>query len=154
MVNLLIVSHSAQLAAGVKEFADQVAGERIKIAAAGGAADGSLGTSVERIQDGLRQIASPDGVLVLVDIGSAVLSVETAIEDMGITGVQISDAPLVEGAYLAAIEATAEDATLERVAQAALQARELIKVQPYDRVRRAAFSLYRLSCQLSVVSCQ
>jgi phosphoenolpyruvate---glycerone phosphotransferase subunit DhaM len=129
MVNLLIVSHSAQLAAGVKEFADQVAGERIKIVAAGGAADGSLGTSVERILAGLREIASPDGVLVLVDIGSAVLSVEIAIEDLGMTGVQISDAPLVEGAYLAAIEATAQDATLEQVAQAALQARELIKVQ-------------------------
>ncbi|HEX5688512.1 MAG TPA: PTS mannose transporter subunit IID, partial [Roseiflexaceae bacterium] len=75
MVNLLIVSHSAQLAAGVKEFADQVAGAKIKIAAAGGTADGSLGTSVERIQAGLQEVASPDGVLVLVDIGGAVLSV-------------------------------------------------------------------------------
>ena len=129
MVNLLIVSHSAQLAAGVKEFASQVAGDRIKIAAAGGAADGSLGTSVERIQEGFQEVSSPDGVLVLVDLGGAVLSVETAIEDLGIARVQISDAPLVEGAYLAAIEATAENATLEQVAQAALQARELIKVQ-------------------------
>src|SRR3954468_2938674 len=128
MVSLVIVSHSAQLAAGVKEFAEQVAGGKVQIADAGGAADGSLGTSVDRIQERLRQVASPDGTLVLVDLGSAVLSVEMAIEALGMAGVQISDAPLVEGAYLAAIEASAEGATLEQVAEAALQARDLIKV--------------------------
>ena len=128
MVSLLIVSHSAQLAAGVKEFAEQVAGGKVQIAAAGGAADGSLGTSVDHIQECLQQIASPDGTLVLVDLGSAVLSVEMAIEALGAGQVQISDAPLVEGAYLAAIEASAEGATLAQVAEAALQARELIKV--------------------------
>ena len=128
MVSLLIVSHSAQLAAGVKEFAEQVAGGKVQIADAGGAADGSLGTSVDHIQERLRQVASPDGTLVLVDLGSAVLSVEMAIEALSAAGVQISDAPLVEGAYLAAIEASAEGATLAQVAEAALQARELIKV--------------------------
>ena len=128
MVSLLIVSHSAQLAAGAKEFAEQVAGGKVQIIDAGGAADGSLGTSVDRIQERLRQVASPDGTLVLVDLGSAVLSVEMAIEALGMAGVQISDAPLVEGAYLAAIEASAEGATLAQVAEAALQARELIKV--------------------------
>jgi len=128
MVSLLIVSHSAQLAAGVKEFADQVAGGKVQIADAGGAADGSLGTSVDRIQERLGQIVSPDGTLVLVDLGSAVLSVEMAIEMLGAERVQISDAPLVEGAYLAAIEASAEGSTLAQVAEAALQARELVKV--------------------------
>ena len=128
MVSLLIVSHSAQLAAGVKEFAEQVAGGKVHIADAGGAADGSLGTSVDHIQERLRQVASPDGTLVLVDLGSAVLGVEMAIEALGAGRVQISDAPLVEGAYLAAIEASTEGATLEQVAEAALQARELIKV--------------------------
>ncbi|HEY3228089.1 MAG TPA: dihydroxyacetone kinase phosphoryl donor subunit DhaM [Roseiflexaceae bacterium] len=127
MVNLLIVSHSAQLAAGVKEFASQVAGDRIKIAAAGGAADGSLGTSVERIQEGFQEVSSPDGVLVLVDLGGAVLSVETAIERLETARVMISDAPLVEGAYLAAVEASA-GATLDETASAALRAREMIKV--------------------------
>ena len=127
MVSLLIVSHSAQLAAGVREFANQVSGGRVEILDAGGAADGVLGTSVERIQAGLQQIASPDGTLVLVDLGSAVLSVEMAIEALGATRVHISDAPLVEGAYLAAIEASAES-SLEETAAAALQAREMIKV--------------------------
>jgi phosphoenolpyruvate---glycerone phosphotransferase subunit DhaM len=128
MVSLLIVSHSAQLAAGVKEFAEQVAGGKVQIADAGGAADGSLGTSVDRIQERLRQITSLDGTLVLVDLGSAVLSVEMAIEALGVGRVQISDAPLVEGAYLAAIEASDAGAGLEQVAEAALQARDLIKV--------------------------
>ena len=127
MVSLLIVSHSAQLAAGVKEFAEQVAGGKVHIADAGGAADGSLGTSVDRIQERLRQVASPDGTLVLVDLGSAVLSVEMAIEALGVGRVQISDAPLVEGAYLAAIEASVE-ASLEETAAAALQARAMVKV--------------------------
>jgi phosphoenolpyruvate---glycerone phosphotransferase subunit DhaM len=127
MVSLLIVSHSAQLAAGVKEFAEQVAGGKVQIADAGGAADGSLGTSVDQIQERLRQIASPDGTLVLVDLGSAVLSVEMAIEALGAGRVQISDAPLVEGAYLAAIEASAESG-LEETAAAALQARAMVKV--------------------------
>jgi len=127
MVSLLIVSHSAQLAAGVREFASQVSGGRVEIIDAGGTADGALGTSVERIQAGLRKIASPDGTLVLVDLGSAVLSVEMAIEALGAIRVQISDAPLVEGAYLAAIEASAES-SLEETAAAALQAREMIKV--------------------------
>jgi PTS hybrid protein len=128
MVSLLIVSHSAQLAAGVKEFADQVGGGKVQIADAGGAADGTLGTSVDRIQERLQLVASADGTLVLVDLGSAVLSVEMAIEALGAAQVQISDAPLVEGAYLAAIEASAEGATLEQVADAALQARDLVKV--------------------------
>jgi len=127
MVSLLIVSHSAQLAAGVKEFAEQVAGGKVQIADAGGAADGSLGTSVDRIQERLQQVASPDGTLVLVDLGSAVLSVEMAIEALGAGRVQISDAPLVEGAYLAAIEASAES-SLEETAIAALQARAMVKV--------------------------
>lgn len=128
MVSLLIVSHSAQLAAGVREFASQVAGDTVQILDAGGTDDGSLGTSINRIQQGLEQIASPDGTLVLVDLGSAVLSVEMAIEALGDTNrIYISDAPLVEGAYLAVLEASAE-ATLDETAAAALQARAMVKV--------------------------
>jgi dihydroxyacetone kinase DhaKLM complex PTS-EIIA-like component DhaM len=120
MVSLLIVSHSAQLAAGVREFASQVAGDTVQILDAGGTDDGSLGTSINRIQQGLEQIASPDGTLVL--------SVEMAIEALGDTNrIYISDAPLVEGAYLAALEASAE-ATLDETAAAALQARAMVKV--------------------------
>lgn len=127
MISLLIVSHSAQLAAGVKEFVDQVTQGKVTIAAVGGTAEGALGTSVDLILEALRQVKRPDGTLVLVDIAGAVISVETAVELFGGGQVIISDAPLVEGAYLAAIEASG-GATLEHTAEAALQARELIKV--------------------------
>lgn len=129
MVSLLIVSHSAQLAAGVREFVGQVAGGSVPIADAGGTSDGALGTSVERIQAALEQVISPDGTLVFVDLGSAIMSVEMAIEAAGAANVQISDAPIVEGAYLAAIEASA-DASLAETAAAAVQARDMIKVHP------------------------
>ncbi|MEF3273874.1 MAG: PTS-dependent dihydroxyacetone kinase phosphotransferase subunit DhaM [Chloroflexus sp.] len=128
MIGLLIVSHSARLAEGVQEFVSQISSGQIPIVAAGGASDGSLGTSVERILTGLEQLRSVDGILALVDLGSAVMSVETALEQFTGPPVQISNAPLVEGAYLAAVEATQPEATLEEVAAAALQARELIKV--------------------------
>jgi dihydroxyacetone kinase phosphotransfer subunit len=127
MVNLLIVSHSKQLAAGVKEFAEQAAGGAVRIVAAGGTADGALGTSIDQIAAGLREIGTPDGVLVLVDFNSAVMSVEVALEMLGDLPVLISDAPLVEGAYLAAVEASV-GASLEETAAAALRGREMVKV--------------------------
>lgn len=127
MVSLLIVSHSAQLAAGVKEFAEQATHGAVKIGAVGGAADGSLGTSIDQIRAGLDDVGSPDGVLVLVDFNSAVMSVEVALEERAGLPVVISDAPLVEGAYLAAVEA-AIGATLAETAAAALRAREIVKV--------------------------
>lgn len=127
MVSVLIVSHSATLAAGVKEFVEQIAGGGIQIGAVGGAPDGSLGTSVDQIQQALQQIATPEGVIVLVDLGSAVMSVQVALEMLdGIRSI-ISNAPLVEGAYLAAAEAAA-GSTLEETAAAALQAHTLTKV--------------------------
>ena len=127
MVSLMIVSHSAQLAAGVKEFAEQVTHGAVMIAAVGGAVDGSLGTNIDQIKASLKAIDTSDGVLVLVDFHSAVMSVEAALEECGTMQVVISDAPLVEGAYLAAVEA-AVGASLEETAAAALRAREIVKV--------------------------
>jgi dihydroxyacetone kinase phosphotransfer subunit len=127
MVSLLIVSHSAQLADGVKEFVDQATHGQVTIVAAGGTADGRLGTSVDYILAGLRKTSSPDGTLVLVDLAGAVLSVETALELFSESPALISNAPLVEGAFLAAVEAST-GATLEQAAQAALQASSLDKL--------------------------
>jgi dihydroxyacetone kinase phosphotransfer subunit len=127
MVSLLIVSHSSQLAAGVKEFTEQVAGGLIKIGAAGGAVDGSLGTNIDQIRATFQEIVTPEGVLILVDLGSAVMSVQMALEEFPDICAIISDAPLVEGAYLAASEAAA-GATLEETAAVALQAREMKKI--------------------------
>jgi dihydroxyacetone kinase phosphotransfer subunit len=129
LVNLLIVSHSRQLAEGVREFVEQVAGGLIKVGAAGGTAEGELGTSVDLIGAALEEVSTPDGVLILADLGSSVMSIQVALEMHTDLRVTISDAPLVEGAYLAAAEASA-GGSLEETAAAALRACELTKVHP------------------------
>ncbi|GIW03034.1 PTS-dependent dihydroxyacetone kinase phosphotransferase subunit DhaM [Roseiflexus sp.] len=134
MIGILIVAHSERLASGVKEFAEQATHGQVPIVAVGGAVDGSLGISPEAIREGLRRVAGNDGVLVLVDFTSAALSVEAVLEDEATMRVVISNAPLVEGAYLAAVEASV-GATLEEAAAAALRGRDLIKVQSDCRMR-------------------
>lgn len=126
MVGLLIVAHSANLAVGVQEIVTQVSDGRIPIGVAGGDLEGGLGTSVDQIVHELQRIATADGILILTDLKGAVLSVEAALEIVGNLHYEISDAPLVEGAYLAAIEASV-GGTLAEVAAAALQAREMHK---------------------------
>ncbi len=128
MVSLLIVAHSAQLAEGVREFASHAVRGTVHILAAGGAIDGSLGTNVDQIRGKLQEAMSPDGTLVLVDFNSAVMSVEAALEGLQGIVVEISDAPLVEGTFLAAVEASV-GASLAETAAAALRARSLVKVR-------------------------
>jgi dihydroxyacetone kinase phosphotransfer subunit len=127
MVSLLIVSHSAAIAEGVKALAEQMTQGRVTIAAAGGTLDGTLGTSTDLIAQALDRLDPSDGVLVLMDLGSAVMSAETALELSGVSFI-MSNAPLVEGAILAAVEA-ANGATLAQTAAAAERARELVKIE-------------------------
>ena len=126
MVGLLIVSHSAQIASGIKDLVEQVAGSGVPVSAAGGTLTGGLGTSPDMIRAGFDAIATADGVLVLMDLGSAILSTECALESATFP-VRLSNAPLVEGAVLAAVEASA-GADLQRTAAAAERARELQKI--------------------------
>lgn len=129
-VSLVVVSHSAKLAEGVVELAAQMTQGKVAIVAAGGASDGALGTSVERILAALEQVAGPDGTLILLDLGSAVMATEMAVEQFAQSGayrVTISAAPLVEGAVIAAVEASIGN-SLEEVASAALDAMSLPKL--------------------------
>ena len=127
-VGLVIVSHSARLAEGVAELAGQMAQGKVAIAVAGGTADGSLGTSVDKIVDALREVDGPDGILVLLDLGSAVMATEMAVEAFAQNRrVMISSAPLVEGAVIAAVEASIGN-SLQEVAEAAVSASTLPKV--------------------------
>lgn len=131
-VGIVIVSHSRQLAEGVREMAEQMAGGMVAIRAVGGTADGELGTNPDGIREALAAADAGDGILVLMDLGSAVLSAETAIELAGDalkSRVILSDAPLVEGAVVAAVEASIGN-DLEAVAAAALGAKDLQKVSP------------------------
>ncbi len=109
MVALVIVAHSAKLAEGVKELADQMAQGRVPIFAAGGLDAQTLGTNVERIREALEAALSrADEVLVLMDLGSAVIGTQMAMEMLPPEvrpRILLSQAPLVEGAIVAAVEA-------------------------------------------------
>ena len=134
-VGLVIVSHSARLAEGVAELAEQMAQGKVRIGVAGGASEGALGTSVEKIIAALHQVDGPDGVLVLLDLGSAVMATEMAAEAFAQESqhrVVISPAPLVEGAVIAAVEASIGN-NLQEVVEAAASAYTLPKVHDRNR---------------------
>lgn len=129
MVGLVIVSHSAKVAEGIAEMAAQMARKDQMIIAAGGMADGGIGTDAMRVHEAVCRADGGDGVLIMVDLGSAVLSAETALEflDAEQQGrVRIADAPVLEGSIAAAVEASL-GSELEKVAQTAEDARNLRK---------------------------
>lgn len=106
MVGIVVVSHSAQVAEGAKALAMQMAPDA-PIAAAGGLPDGNIGTDYERILNGIESVMSDDGVIMLVDLGSAIMASEMAIEDCSDPDkVKIIDAPVVEGTIFSAIESS------------------------------------------------
>ena len=105
MIGIVVVSHSARLAEGVCELAGQVAQQNVRLAACGGTEAGDIGTDAFRVLAAIESVFSEDGVLVLMDLGSAVLSAETAVElmdDAKRAYVRLCPAPLVEGAVAAA----------------------------------------------------
>jgi len=114
LVGIVIVSHSEKLAAGVVEIAKMMAPDA-PLAAAGGLEDGGLGTSYSKISAAVDKVYSEDGVVVLMDMGSAVMTTEIVIEDKDDNKVMMLDCPLVEGAVLAAVESTG-GITLDRLA--------------------------------------
>jgi multiphosphoryl transfer protein len=109
LVGIVIVSHSGTLAAGVRELAAEMAGPDVRIELAGGLAEeGALGTDAVRVAEAIGRAGSGDGVLVLMDLGSAVLSAETALDLLAPEErehVLLCEAPLVEGAVAAAVAA-------------------------------------------------
>jgi PTS hybrid protein len=132
MVGLVLVSHSATLVDGLREMVVQVAGDAIPVATAGGTDDGRLGTSAPRIAAAIRSAidAGASETLVLLDLGSAALSLELATEELDDTErarVRISEAPLVEGAVLAAVQASI-GASIDDVVAAAESAATMTKL--------------------------
>jgi phosphoenolpyruvate-protein phosphotransferase len=117
MIGIVVVSHSEGLANAAVDLAlEMVPGTRPAIAIAAGAGDGITGTDAARVAEAIGEVASPDGVLVLVDLGSALMSAELAVELLGDLPfeVRISGAPFVEG-LLAGIVRAAGDASLHEV---------------------------------------
>lgn len=129
MVGIVIVSHSKKVAEGIYELAVQMAGEGHRIFAMGGMEDGSIGTDAIRIKKGIEEANDGDGVLLMVDLGSGILSSQTAIDLLeDDIKVEIADAPVLEGTIGAAVEA-AVGGTLEDVKNAAELARGMSKLE-------------------------
>lgn len=123
-VGVVFVSHSARIAEGLVELARQMA-PTAALVAAGGTDDGRIGTSFDLVNSGIAEADAGHGVVVLCDLGSAILTAETALDfldDATRDRVRIVDAPLVEGGVAAAVAAEAGE-DLERVVAAAESAR-------------------------------
>lgn len=108
MVGIVVVSHSAIVAEGVKEIAAQMAPE-VNIQCAGGTFDGRIGSDADKIFKAIERAYSEDGVLVFFDLGSSRMNAEIAIElleDYKKEKVKIVYGPLVEGTLLAAVDSS------------------------------------------------
>ena len=133
-VGIVVVSHSGHVADATVALVRQLAnlddgGPRL--VAAGGLADGSVGTDAVRIADAIGRADAGTGVVVMADLGSAVLSAFTALEELldddAAARVAISGGPLVEGTFVAAVQASAGD-TLDGVRAAADDAAAMDKL--------------------------
>ncbi|GAA0482732.1 PTS fructose transporter subunit IIA [Streptomyces olivaceiscleroticus] len=125
LVGIVLVSHGKAVAESVAELAVGLAGGNAKapVTAAGGTPDGGLGTSAELITKAARTVDRGAGVAVLVDLGSAVLTVKALLAegDELPEGTRLVDAPFLEGAVAAVVTASA-GADLDAVASAAAEA--------------------------------
>ena len=126
MVGLVIVTHSAALAHGVAETCRMMAKDA-RISTAGGMEDGGFGTSYTRIVEAIDRVYGEDGVVILMDAGSSVLTVETIVEEMEPRRLRMVDCPVVEGSIVAAI-ASVCGANLDEVVRRAQETRSALKI--------------------------
>ena len=123
MVGIVLVSHSFELAHGLAALASQVAGNEVRVEPAGGGPEGTLGTTGDIVWDAIQRADRGQGVVVLADLGSSVLTVRHLLEEgRGNGHVRLVDAPFVEGAIAAAVMSSAGQ-ELAEVARAAEDAR-------------------------------
>jgi PTS hybrid protein len=123
VVGIVVVSHSSDLAEGLAALAAQRAGPDVRIEPAGGLPDGGLGTDEDRVRAAIKAADQGAGVVILGDLGSAILTVRHVLERHNGNGsVRLVDAPIVEGAVAAAVTASA-NMSLDDVARSAEDAR-------------------------------
>ena len=126
MVGIVVVSHSPDLANGVVALAGELAGSDVRIQGVGGGPDGRLGTDGERVREAIRRVDAGDGVILLADLGSAILTIRHVLESRANNHARLVDAPLVEGAVAAAVMASA-GCSMDEVARSAEEARDVRK---------------------------
>ena len=117
MVGIGVVSHNAKLAEGIKEMAEMMA-HGVQIAVAGGLEGGIMGTSYEKISEAVEFVCGRDGAVVIMDMGSAIMTTELVLENLKDDAVRMADCPLLEGTMRAAVVA-ANGGSLEEVVEAA-----------------------------------
>jgi dihydroxyacetone kinase phosphotransfer subunit len=120
-VGIVVVSHSSKVAEGTADMVRQMVGDSVPLAWAGGDPAGGLGTDVAKIRAAIDTVWSPEGVAILVDLGGAETNAEMAVEmlDEERRGrVMVCNAPIVEGAVIAATEASG-GSTLDAVVRIA-----------------------------------
>jgi len=108
-VGIVIVSHSSKVAEGAADMVRQMVGDTVPLAWTGGNPDGGLGTDIARIIAAIDAAWSEAGVAILVDLGGAETNSEMAIEMLDESRrdrVVVCNAPIVEGAVMAATEAS------------------------------------------------
>ena len=128
MVSIVVVSHSKKAAEGIRDVAQEMGGDAT-ILPVGGDPDGGIGTTAPAIEDGIREASDGSGVLVIADLGSAVMNAEIAVEAVeGEIEARIADAPILEGTLNAAVSAAQPDASLADVLERAEEARDLRKL--------------------------
>jgi phosphoenolpyruvate---glycerone phosphotransferase subunit DhaM len=130
MVGIVLVSHSIGLAEGAAELVAQIA-RGVRVVPAGGTDDGRLGTSTQRIYAAITAADTGDGVLLIPDLGSSVLTALSLLADPGPwrsgNRVVLADAPFIEGAVAAGVAASG-GFDLATVAMAAQEARDVRKL--------------------------
>jgi len=126
-VGIVLVSHSDSLATGLRDMLLQIGAANQPVATAGGTDDGRMGTSYHRIGAAIASVDKGSGVVVLTDLGSAVLTARAVLDDLARTDVILVDSPFVEGAVAAAVIA-ATGADLATVRGAAEEARDVHKL--------------------------
>ena len=134
MIGIVVVSHSQKVSEGICDMGEQISASgdhKLPIIAAGGNAEGKLGTDPKRILEAIKNANEGDGVVVVCDLGSGVISSQAAIsmlEDPLKGKVRIADAPILEGAVGAAVESASDaHSSLESVVAAAEASRQLHK---------------------------
>jgi PTS hybrid protein len=128
MVGIVLISHSGLLVDGLRDLLTELRGPGpVPIETAGGTTDGGLGSSAELILAAISRADRGDGVLMLADLGSSVLTALTILDDLDRKDLRLADAPLVEGAVAAVVTAST-GAGLDAVVSAAEEARTVAKL--------------------------
>ncbi|GGN51065.1 MULTISPECIES: dihydroxyacetone kinase phosphoryl donor subunit DhaM [Oceanobacillus] len=103
-VSIVLVSHSSKVTEGIRDIITQMV-PAVSIGVAGGTEEGEIGTNIDKIKQAIEEVQGEKGVLLFYDIGSAKMNAELAVEMNEYKNVHVVEAPILEGAFVAAVEA-------------------------------------------------